>query len=106
MHENREVVWMDGYKQDKVELLKQLMAQNMAGFRVLLVMSYGVRQRLRKLKWIPPNKWFKISTFPVGTQIMLSANQFDHTPKASVKVLEVWANLRAHNYGARWVSLL
>jgi hypothetical protein len=30
--------------------------------------------------------------------IMLSANQFDHTPKASGRVLEVWANVKARSH--------
>jgi ribonuclease HI len=93
------VVWMDGYKQDRVKLLKQLTAPNMKQFRVLLVMSYGVRHRLQQSKWLPPSRWFRLRSFPVGTPIMLSANQFDHTPKASARVLEVWANgkARSHN---------
>jgi ribonuclease HI len=101
LQQKHTVVWMDGYNQDRIELLKQLMDRKMAGYRVLLVMSYGLRQKLQKLQWLQPHKWFKIRAFPVGTQIMLSANQFDHTPKASVKVLEVWANLRARNYKAQ-----
>jgi hypothetical protein len=85
------VVWMDGYKQDRVKLLKQLTAPNMKQFRVLLVMSYGVRHQLQQSKWLPPSRWFCLPSFQVGTPIMLSANQFDHTPKASARVLEVWA---------------
>ncbi len=91
------VVWLDEYKQGRIALLREL--RGMTGYNVVLVMSYSVRIQVQKSKWLPLTVWAKVCTFPVGTPIMLSANQFDLTPKASVKVLEVWVNRRARVTG-------
>ena len=56
---------------------------------VLLVASYKLRAKLQKLKWT------KVASFPVQARLMLAANQYDFTPKASNQILEVWANRAA-----------
>ena len=91
------VVWLDGYKKNRIALFQGL--SGMTGQSVVLVMSYSVRSRVQKTKWLPLSLWSKVCTFPVGTPIMLSANQFDLTPKASVRVLEVWVNRYARMMG-------
>ncbi len=55
------LVWMDGYKQDRVKLLKQLTAPNMKQFRVLIVSVYDpqgspLREIPDKTLWL----WFNV----------------------------------------------
>jgi ribonuclease HI len=88
------VVWLNGYRQDKAALMRQLNTA-LSQSRVLVVMSYGLRQLLCKDKLL--GRWCKVRSFP-GTPVMLSANQFEHTPKASARVLEVWANRAAWSH--------
>ena len=86
------VVWLNGVEKDRVGVLRLL--QKFTSNNVVVVMSSGLRQQMQTRKCIP-KQWCKVTSFPAGTRIMLSANQFDLKPKASIRVLEVWANIKA-----------
>ena len=79
-------VWFNGMsKQSRLRALPLLRSIK----PVLLVASYKLRAKLQKLKWT------KVASFPAQACLMLAANQYDFTPKASNQILEVWANRAA-----------
>jgi ribonuclease HI len=91
------VVWLDGVKKDRFGTLKRV--SNWRNNKVVVVMSSGIRQQAQRRR-IFPRQLVMMGSFPVGTKILLSSSLWDHTPKASVKVLEVWANVDARNCAA------
>ncbi len=61
----------------RAQILRQVRA---AKFRVFIVVSYGVcSQFMRNVE--TDRRWKRVATFPAGTRLMLSANQFDMAPK-------------------------
>ena len=94
MQQARSVVWLNGLNKSKRSAI--LKTVRLASHAVLIVTSYGIRTQLMPgSKW---KRWEKVAVFSVGAKLMLSKNQYDFSPKASHRVLEVWANQAANRH--------